>query len=218
LIEKLSKEISAAQPRAAVLTRKADSASALLAAVVAGGGLISSTSARADDLFDASQGATVFDSSGGNVRTMFSATPGHTESDGMTDHSSTPATVFQKGKSPGYRHWVEWTTKQRVKIRSVGLFARHDDAGVNGVNFGRSFDEFSLYDWEGRWVRLVTYNPSLPYGAGNGTGLAVCLPVQPATAQRFRAVFVPHGLLGPRVVAMDGNADTCDQQYPSFRG
>src|SRR5204862_7383639 len=58
-IEKLSKEISAAQVPAAVLTRKADSASALLAAVVAGGGLISSASARADDVFDASRGATV---------------------------------------------------------------------------------------------------------------------------------------------------------------
>ena len=89
----------------------------------------------------------------------------------------------------------------------------------SGADFGGSFDGFRLYAKEGRrWVPLVNYGPSLPYGGGNGTGLAVCLTVPPTTAQRFRAVFVEGGLLGPRVVALDGNAATCNQQYPSFRG
>jgi hypothetical protein len=222
-INVLKKEVDNARKATASLTRIAEVASAAAAAVSSGGGLIPIRGIRRTDLFDLSQGVHAIHSSGYSGRAMFGQTQGNPEIVGMLDDQvgeTWVVTFFKDGKPAGYRHWVEWKTKDVVKLKSIGLFARHDDV-QDGYKFRRAFKEFTLYAREGRgWVALVKYDPTLPYAGGrSGTSLAVCLPVPPTAAQRFKAVFVQATNIlgqfsGPRVVGLDGNDATCADQYP----
>jgi hypothetical protein len=222
-VSDLKKAIKNATKATTRLTRTAEAASAAAAAVSAGGSLTPIRSIRRTDLFDLSQGVHDIHSSGYSGAAMFGQTHGNPELAGMQDDRSGDTwivTFFKDGKPAGYRHWVEWKTKDVVKVKSIGLFARHDDV-IEGYKFRRAFKEFTLYGREGRrWVALVKYDPTLPYAGGSsGTSLAVCLPVSPTSAQEFKAVFVQATDIlgqfsGPRVVGLDGNAATCADRYP----
>jgi hypothetical protein len=211
--------------RVADLTKNAQIASAAASATSVGGNLISEDSIRSSDPFDVAEGSRETGSSGfgGTTgRAMFGQTGGSPETAGMLDDQvgeTWVVTFFADDKPAGYKHWVEWTTKDTVKLKSIGLFARHDEV-IDGYRFRRSFKEFRLYAREGKnWVQLVRYSPALPYAGGpGGTSLAVCLPVPSTSAREFRAVFVQavnvlDQFSAPRVVGLDGNTAQCADQY-----
>jgi hypothetical protein len=197
---------------------------AAAAAASAGGATIPPDSVRRTDLFDYAQGARVSRTSGDNGAAMFGAgTQGLPASAGMNSDfvNSMPLVTFFADEKPVlYEHWVEWKTRGGVDLQSIGLFAKHDDV-EDGYKYRRAFSEFELYAREGgKWVQLIRYTPTLPYGGGeNRTSLAVCLPVPPTSASEFKAVFVQAEdvlgqFSGPRVVGLDGNALDCSHQYP----
>lgn len=209
--------LRSATENARTLAQEADRASAAAALVSAGGQVLQAGSIRRDDLFDVSQGIRVTGSSGlsgaGNNLGMFGA-GGGTPSLGLTGNGQGPAedvvTFFKDGKPAGFRHFVEWQTKDVVNLQSIGLFARHD-AVIDGYQFRRAFSNFKLYAKQGTgWVLIADYSPALPYGGGeNGTALAVCLAIKPISAREFRAEFTQAvDILGqysaPRIVALDG--------------
>ena len=213
--------------RVARLTKNGESGSAAIAAIAVGGNLISANSIRRNDLFDVSRGAGDFHTSGYNGPAMFGLTAGN---NGVVDDFAGGhplVTFFSDGKPAGYRHWVEWKTRNVVNLRSVGLFARHDGViakgfGRGGFLFRRAFKAFELDARQGgRWVTIVRYEPTLPYAGGSDASfLAVCLPVRQVSAREFRAVFVQavnilDQFSGPRIVALDGNAKSCAAQYPA---
>ena len=237
-----------AQTRDAALARKqtvkVDAAhrSAEAAAIVAHASLLSPSQISGSDLFDLSKGTTITDWSGrgtdnnpagggsgsdapicGDFSTvtkypadMFSGTAG----------SPCKATVFADKQPVGTEHWIAWKTNHEVTVRSLGLFAAHDETRLR-----RSFSNFKFYvKKQGQWIQAKEYSPQLSpaymYGGscgarpcspapakkyGPGSVLAVCLEVPPTTGQEFRAVFVQNVSSvernsAPRVLQLDGYA------------
>ncbi len=163
------------------------------------------------DLFDTGSGAQVTANSGAkNPGDMFNGASG----------SPARATIFADGQPVGYTHWIEWRTKGTTTIRSVGLYAAHDQ-----IRYRRAFSNFKLYARrQGNWVQIAEYTPALPYGGScskqpclppkinykAGTVLSVCVNVsQPVAAQDYRAEFAQavsalEGFSGPRILQLDG--------------
>jgi hypothetical protein len=166
------------------------------------------------DLFDISAGATTTGTSGArNPTDMFNGGQG----------SPTRATIFADGQPVGYLHWVEWRTRTDTTIKSVALYAAHDQ-----IRFRRAFSNFKLYaKKQGQWTQLAEYNPALPYGGScskepciapninfkPGTVLSVCVNIsKPIAAEEYRAEFAQavtalEGFSGPRLLQLDGYAN-----------
>ena len=208
------------------LRGKAEEASANAALVAAGGDLLQVSDIKRDDLFDASQGVQITAFSGNNkdgmALRMFGSVPGDPAL-GAAGHGSGPpedaVTFFGDGKPAGFTHAVEWQTKDLVRVRSVGLFARHDEM-IDGYNFRRAFSNFTLFVRNGKdWIVVAEFSPELPYGQGeNKNLLAACLDVKAMPAREFKAEFVQAvDILGqysaPRVIALDGyTQEHCSKQ------
>ena len=187
--------------------RKSAQAFAIMGAVR----IIDTAQLSRSDLFDVSAGSQVSSSSPArNPTDMFNGAQGSAER----------ATVFADGQPVDSTHWIEWRTKADVTVKSVAIFAAHDQ-----IRFRRAFSNFKLYARkQDKWVEIAQYSPSLPYGgscAGDpclapavkfqpGTVLAACLNVNaPTQASEFRAEFVQavsalEGFSGPRVLQLDG--------------
>ena len=195
------------QQLATAAAQKAGEAFAVMGAVK----IIGTNQISHSDLFDSASGVQVTGDSGAkNPADMFSGAHG----------SPARATIFADGQPVGHAHWVQWRTLTRTTIRSVGLFAAHDQ-----VRFRRAFSNFKLFAKEqGNWVQIAEYTPALPYG-GNcsqqpclapdinykpGSVLSVCVNVsKPVQAQEYRAEFAQavsklEGFSGPRVLQLDG--------------
>jgi hypothetical protein len=199
------------------LRGRAAEASANAALVAAGGDLLQASDIRRDDLFDASQGVQITAFSGNNkdgmALRMFGSVPGDPAL-GAQGHGSGPpedaVTFFGDGKPAGFTHSVEWRTRDLVRVRSVGLFARHDEM-IDGYSFRRAFSNFTLFVRNGNdWIVVAEFSPELPYGQGENKNLiAACLDVKAMPAREFKAEFVQAvDILGqysaPRVIALDG--------------
>jgi class 3 adenylate cyclase len=195
------------QELSAAAARKSGQAFALIGAVR----IIGTNQISPSDLFDVSSGGQVSASSPArNMTDMFSGGQGSAER----------ATVFVDGQPVGSTHWIEWRTKDEVTVKSVALFAAHDQ-----VRFRRAFSNFKLLaKKQNKWVELAQYAPSLPYGGScasepclppavkfqPGTVLAACVNVNtPVAADEFRAEFEQavsalEVFSGPRVLQLDG--------------
>ena len=223
------------------LSVKVDAAhkSAEAAAIVAHASLMSPNQISGSDLFDISKGTVVTDWSGRAAGSdpadkSGSATAVCGEFSPVTKYpadmfsgaagSPCKATVFADKQPVGTEHWISWKTNHEVTIKSLGLFAAHDE-----IRLRRSFSSFKFYvKKDGQWVEATTYSPQLSpaylYGGScgaqpcspapakqyaPGSVLAVCLEVPPATGQEFRAVFVQNVSSvernsAPRVLQLDG--------------
>lgn len=197
------------QQLSAAAARKSSEAFALIGAVR----IIGTNQISSSDVFDVSSGSQVSASSPArNMTDMFNGGQGSAER----------ATVFADGQPVGSTHWIEWRTKAEVTIKSVALFASHDQ-----VRFRRAFSNFKLLaKKQNKWVELAQYAPSMPYGgscAGDpclppaikfqpGTVLAACVNINnPVAADEFRAEFEQtvsalEFFSGPRVLQLDGYA------------
>ncbi|MHB0998110.1 MAG: GxGYxYP domain-containing protein [Armatimonadota bacterium] len=123
------------------------------------------------------------------------------------------AVAFEDGVSEPFTHWVEWMTKQTVRINSFNLFARGDR--VSGREDIREFNGFRLYgkrNPEDQWTQLDSYVPSHPFtylpGQGDDPVRTVELK-EPFTGKYFRAEFDQYdskleSRRGPRIVEMEG--------------
>ncbi len=196
-----------AQELSAAAARKSGQAFAVIGAVR----IMGTNQINASDLFDVSSGSQVSASSPAkNMTDMFNGGQGSAER----------ATVFADGQPVGSTHWIEWRTKGEVTVKSVALFAAHDQ-----VRFRRAFSNFKLLaKKQNKWVELAQYAPSLPYGGScasepclppavsfrPGTVLAACVNVNtPVAADEFRAEFEQavsalEAFSGPRVLQLDG--------------
>ncbi len=99
----------------------------LLLVAPAGAALISDT-----DLWDASQGAVVDDSS---------------PSSGTWPSSQMFApndALFADYQPAGTLHWIEWSTPAPVTIESINLVASHDTPPARDIRY-RGFSSFTLY-------------------------------------------------------------------------
>lgn len=163
------------------------------------------------DLFDVSSGAHITASSPArNTTDMFNGARGSAER----------ATVFADGEPANSVHWIEWHTKSHGTVKSVAIFAAHDQ-----VRFRRAFSNFKLLARkQGQWVEIAQYSPALPYGGScqnepclqsavkfqPGTVLAACVNVSTNVASSdFRTEFVQavsalDGFSGPRILQLDG--------------
>ena len=163
------------------------------------------------DLFDIDSGVQVSGNSGAkNPGDMFNGASG----------SPARATIFADGQPVGYPHWIEWSTKATTTIKSVGLYAAHDQ-----IRFRRAFSNFKLFaKRQGNWVQIAEYTPALPYGGScsqepclppninykAGSVLSVCVNVsKPMAAEEYRAEFAQavsalEGFSGPRILQLDG--------------
>jgi hypothetical protein len=195
------------QDLSADAARKSAQAFAIMGAVR----IIDTAQMSRKDLFDVSAGSQVSASSPArNPTDMFNGAQGSAER----------ATVFADGQPVDSTHWIEWRTKADVTVKSVAIFAAHDQ-----IRFRRAFSNFKLYARkQDKWVEIAQYSPSLPYGGScasdpclppavkfqPGTVLAACLNVNaPTQASEFRAEFVQavsalEGFSGPRVLQLDG--------------
>ena len=216
-LDRDKKELEAAKKSSQELSADAARKSAQAFAVMGAVRIIGTNQISHSDLFDVSAGAQVTGSSPvkNNTTDMFSGAQG----------SADRATVFTDGQPVGTTHWIEWHTRGDVTVKSVGIFAAHDQ-----TRFRRAFSNFKLYaKRQNKWVEIAQYSPSLPYGGScasdpclppavkfqPGTVLAACVNVNtPTTASEFRAEFVQavselEGFSGPRVLQLDGykNAD-----------
>jgi hypothetical protein len=195
------------QELSADAARKSEQAFAIMGAVR----IIGTNQMSRSDLFDVSSGGQVSGSSTArNTNDMFNGGTGSAER----------ATVFADGQPVNSVHWIEWRTKAEVTVKSVAIFAAHDQ-----VRFRRAFSNFKLLaKKQGKWVEIAQYSPALPYGGScssdpclppavkfqPGTVLAACVNVStPVPASEFRAEFVQavsalEGFSGPRVLQLDG--------------
>jgi hypothetical protein len=191
------------------------------------------------DLFDISKGTVVTDWSGRSAgdtasSTVASATPVCGEFSTVTSYpmdmfsgaagSPCKATVFADKQPVGTEHWISWKTSHEVTVRSIALFAAHDE-----IRLRRSFSDFKFYvKKQGQWVEATEYSPQLNpayiYGGScgakpcspaparkyaAGSVLAVCIELPPTTGQEFRAGFVQNVSSvernsAPRVLQLDG--------------
>ena len=187
-LDRDSKELEAArkslQDVSSDAARKSEQAFAAMGAVH----IISTKQITSSDLFDVSSGNQVTASSPArNMTDMFNGAGG----------SSERATVFADGKPVDSTHWIEWRTKGEVTVKSVAIFAAHDQ-----VRYRRAFSNFKLLaKKQNKWVEVAQYSPSLPYGGScasdpclppnvkfqPGTVLAACVNVKtPVAANEFR--------------------------------
>jgi len=195
------------QQLSADAARKSEQAFAIMGAVR----IIGTNQISRSDLFDVSSYAQVSGNSPArNTTDMFNGAQGSAER----------ATVFADGQPVDSVHWIEWHTKGEVTVKSVAIFAAHDQ-----VRFRRAFSNFKLLaKKQGMWVEIAQYSPALPYGGScssdpclppavkfqPGTVLGACVNVStPVTASQYRAEFVQavsalEGFSGPRVLQLDG--------------
>ena len=205
------KELEAAQKSLQDLSADAARKSEQAFAVIGTVRIISTNKISRSDLFDVNSGAQVTGSSPArNTSDMFNGAQGSAER----------ATVFADGQPVDSTHWIEWRTKGAVTVKSVAIFAAHDQ-----IRFRRALSNFKLYaKKQNKWVEIAQYSPSLPYGGTcasdpcfppavkfqPGTVLAACINVNtPTAANEFRAEFVQavsmlEGFSGPRVLQLDG--------------
>ena len=210
-IERDKKDLEAAKKSAQELSADAARKSAQAFAVMGAVRIIGTNQLSRSDLFDVSEGSQVSASSPAkNPTDMFSGAQGSAER----------ATVFADGQPVESTHWIEWRTKGAVTVKSVAIFAAHDQ-----IRFRRALSNFKLYaKKQNKWVEIAQYSPSLPYGGScasdpcfppavkfqPGTVLAACINVNmPTAANEFRAEFVQavsmlEGFSGPRVLQLDG--------------
>jgi len=210
-IERDKTDLEAAKKSALDLSADAARKSAQAFAIMGAVRIIGTNQLSRSDLFDVSSGAQVTGSSAANNTTdMFNGGQG----------SAQRATVFADGQPVDSTHWIEWRTKGDVTVKSVAIFAAHDQ-----VRFRRAFSNFKMYARkQNKWVEIAQYSPSLPYGGScatdpcfppavkfqPGTVLAACINVNtPTAANEFRAEFVQavsalEGFSGPRVLQLDG--------------
>jgi len=171
---------------------------------------------RPPGLFTVRGGLEVRVSSGAaNPEVMF----GGGAPEGAQGGSADVATFFADGRPAGYRHWIEWDTRDVVRPEAVDIVAGHDDQTPDGFSWRRAFSRFILFSrmaGERDWTQLADFTPPLPYGHGpSGTSLAVCLALaSPRDANQFRAEFVQavdvYGQFsGPRVIRLDATASGC---------
>jgi len=171
---------------------------------------------RSPGLFSVRGGLEVKVSSGAaNPEVMF----GGGASEDAKGGSADVATFFADGRPAGYRHWIEWDTRDVVRPGAVEIVAGHDGQTPEGFRLRRAFSRFILSSriaGENEWTQLVDFTPPLPYGQGlSETTLAVCLALEsPRSANQFRAEFVQavdvYGQFsGPRVIRLDATASGC---------
>ena len=91
------------------------------------------------------------------------------------------ATVFADKQPVGTEHWISWKTSHEVTVRSVAVFAAHDE-----IRLRRSFSDFKFYvKKQGQWVE-ATGNlvriliPAYIYGGSCGAK-----PCAPAPAKKY---------------------------------
>ena len=209
------------------------------AAIVAHASLLRPNQISGSDLFDVSKGTIITDWSG---RASGGDSVGNGGSDSAacgefspvtkypadmlsgTAGSPCKATVFADKQPVGTEHWIAWKTNHEVTVRSLGLFAAHDE-----IRLRRSFSNFKFYvKKQGHWVEVKDYSPQLSpaywYGGScgpqpcspapakkyaPGSVLAVCIEVPPTSGQEFRALFVQNVSSvernsAPRVLQLDG--------------
>ena len=210
-LDRDNKELEAArnslQQLSADAARKSEQAFAAMGAVH----IISTSRISHSDPFDINSGSQVTASSPArNTTDMFNGAQGSAER----------ATVFADGQPVDFTHWIEWRTKGEVTVKSVAIFAAHDQ-----IRYRRAFSNFKLLaKKQNKWVEIAQYSPSLPYGgscASNpclppnvnfqpGTVLAACVNIAtPVAASEFRAEFAQavsavEFYSGPRVIQLDG--------------
>ncbi|MFO1460930.1 MAG: hypothetical protein U1G08_16185 [Verrucomicrobiota bacterium] len=161
------------------------------------------------DLWDLSQGTTITGISGQADATfrpenMFGGL--FPNADGMTTFT------FEDGHSAGYVHFIEWATKEPVRVRSIYLRAQGD--GPTFLN-GREFDRFRLLaKSQGSQTFdtvLYDFSPSHPYTFEDfDTRLILSSTVAGPIAREYRAEFVDTGVRfwsAPRIWELDGFAD-----------
>ena len=233
--EKNARDAALAQRRKLQLDAGHQSAEA--AALIENARLLTPSQISRSDLFDTSSGTVVTNWSG---RAPDSSSPGKSgdpvcgEFSKVTQHpadmfsgsggSPCRATVFADSQPLGTEHWIEWKTPREVTVRSIGLFAAHDQ-----VRLRRSFSDFRFYvKTNGKWVLVKDFSPRLSpavvYGSSCGTQacfpppaqpyasgsvLADCVNLPPTSGQEFRAGFVQWTSMaerssGPRVLQLDG--------------
>jgi len=205
------KELEAAKKSSQNLSADAAQKSAQAFAIMGAVRIIGTNQISRSDLFDVSSGAQVTGSSTANNTTdMFNGGQG----------SAQRATMFADGLPVDTVHWIEWRTRGDVTVKSVGVFAAHEEK-----NFRRAFSNFKLFARkQNKWVEIAQYSPSLPYGGScasdpclppavkfqPGTVLAACVNVTaPVAASEFRAEFVQavselEYFSGPRLLQLDG--------------
>jgi hypothetical protein len=212
--------------------------SAEAAALIEDGKVLTPAKISGSDLFDTSVGTIVTNWSGrGTEATGNSGKPACGEVSATTKYpadmlsgsggSPCRATIFADNQPLGTEHWIEWKTSRPVTVRSIGLFAAHDQ-----VRLKRSFSGFNFYvKKNGKWELVKQFSPRLsptviyggscgskpcfpppaqPYTAG--TVLADCINLPSTTGQEFRAGFVQWTSMaerssGPRVLQLDGYAN-----------
>ena len=123
------------QDLSADAARKSAQAFAIMGAVR----IISTAQLGRSDLFDVSAGSQVAASSPArNPTDMFSGMQGSAER----------AAVFADRQPVDSTHWIEWRTKGDVTVKSVAIFAAHDQ-----IRFRRAFSSFKLYaKKQNKWV------------------------------------------------------------------
>ena len=92
------------------------------------------------------------------------------------------ATVFADQQPVGTEHWISWKTRHEVTVRSVAVFAAHDE-----IRLRRSFSDFKFYvKKQGQWVETTEYSPQLSpaYMYGGSCGAKPCAP---APAKKYAA-------------------------------
>jgi len=228
----------AAAARKQALKIEAAQKSSEAVAVVDHASLLSPAQISGSDLFDISKGTVVTDWSGRGADTGAGAgssvTPVCGEFSTVTNNpmdmfsgiagSPCKATVFADKQPVGTEHWISWKTPHEVTVRSIAVFAAHDE-----IRLRRSFSGFKFYvKKQGQWIEVTEYSPQLSpaymYGGScgakpcapapakkyaAGSVLAVCIEVPPTTGQEFRAGFVQNVSSvernsAPRVLQLDG--------------
>lgn len=187
---------------------------------------LSADAIRRDGLFTVASGLQISRSSGANnPYNMFGARDPSPPED--------IATFFADHLPTGALHWVEWQTPAAVKLASVQIFTRHDEADpAKNMQFQRAFNRFTfkVRRRDGDWNEVIDFKPPLPYGQtltlkhANGTllpaiktqgiSLALCFDVPSMSASEFRAEFIQatnwYGYSGPRVIKLDGQNRPCE--------
>ncbi len=172
-----------------------------------------------NDLWDVSQGATVvghssFDAADGLTINPYDARDifgGHFGNYAPEQHWY-GGVVFNDLAPADRLHFVEWRTPSPVTIRSFNLFA----TGDNPYHQWREFASFTLKakspDSDAFDLILFSYTPPHPFAfVDDQSALLVSVDIPAVTARDFRAEFANYpdqGLSGPRILELDGFADT----------
>lgn len=155
-----------------------------------------------DDLWDIENGVQILTNSTvdatSDVQKMF----------GLSHDKETSRTVFSDKSPEGTVHFVEWSTPSEVTVRSLRLMAAHDPVSW-GVN--RAFRQFRVYAMDAatsQFRLLYALRPPFPY-TQDETAVAFEVSYLPGwPSRRFRAEFVQRGKSGPRIVELDGFAES----------